>query len=69
VEPTFHLFHIRKRSSASKIKAALVSWGQKLGIFQREHVPGAAWRTISTRNAEAIRESVRRWRESKISSK
>ena len=35
VEPTFHLFHIQKRSSASKIKAALVSWGQKLGIFQR----------------------------------
>jgi hypothetical protein len=27
--------------------------------------PGAAYRTISTRNAEALREAVQRWREAK----
>ncbi len=31
--------------------------------------PGAAFRTISTRNAEAIREAVRRWRKGKASGK
>ena len=50
VEPTFHLFHIRKRSSASKIKAALVSWGQKLGIFQGWNCECAAMKKTSLGN-------------------